>query len=441
MIKYLTNKFYSLDVHTLEVINKSFKSTLVKLIGMVTGLIISIFLGRTIGANGLGIINLSTQISSILIIFSLLGMRQLIVKEVAIGFETKNWAQIANIMHSSYIVNGLFSVIISGLLILLAPWISTAIFHDTKLIFPLIVAFVVMPPQVFSRLFSSSLIGYRKIWQSNLADQTLSFIIIGLLLLVFWLLNIEITINLVAIVYAIGRISVMLALGIYWQKLFTHKVKKQFISKQKFRSAFPLLIVSLSAIIATNITSIIIGWQGVQKDVGLFSVAARLAVLSDFFLLITNSALAPKIAALFSVGKKNELANMVQKTTMTLGIIGIIQLIIFIFFGNYILALWGSEFTETYSILIILGIGQLFNVGTGANGVILVMCGFEKIQSRISMIFLFISLILNYFLISYYGIFGAAFATSITIIGINITKTIYVKKKVGILIIPFFSSK
>ncbi|MDC9724260.1 MAG: hypothetical protein PSN34_16035 [Urechidicola sp.] len=65
-IKNLLNKpLQSLDEHTLEVVKKSSSSLIVKIIGMIAGFLLSIFLGRTLGADGLGVINLSNSLINI----------------------------------------------------------------------------------------------------------------------------------------------------------------------------------------------------------------------------------------------------------------------------------------------------------------------------------------------------------------------------------------
>ena len=56
-------------MHTLEVVKKSGSATIVKVLGMIAGLLVSVALARILGAKGLGIINLTSKIVSILIKF------------------------------------------------------------------------------------------------------------------------------------------------------------------------------------------------------------------------------------------------------------------------------------------------------------------------------------------------------------------------------------
>jgi len=442
MFKKLINFGHSrlalLDEHTLEVVRKSSASTVVKVAGMAIGLLVSVFLGRTIGAEGLGIINLSIQIATIVISISLLGISNLIVREVSHLKVKKDFEKIKGIMHTSYIVNGIVSLFFSLLLILLSPYLSENIFNEPRLTWPLIIASLVIPNQVFSRLFSASLIGYRKIWQSNLVDQTLSILGTGVCLLVLYLTKVEINVTTVAISYGIGRIIVTISVGVYWKKLTSahFKSKQAHFNINIFKQARPFFLITVVGILATNIDKVMLGWLSTSEQVGLYSVASRIALLTIFFLQITNSAVSPKISSLYNTGKTAELEKMIRKVTTGLGLIALFPLLIFIIFGSHILSIWGNEFKEAYTILVILTIGQFVNITTGSVSSVMNMCGLEKIHSRITLYFVIGNIVLNFFSIKYFGTIGLAATTSFAIIAINIVKVIIVKKRINILSLP-----
>ncbi|MCF6171886.1 MAG: flippase [Bacteroidales bacterium] len=441
MITKLKTLYAKLDVHTAEVVRKSAASTVVKVAGMIIGLGVSIFLGRTLGADGLGIINLSTRIVQILLIVGLFGMRQVIVKEIAIAHNNKDWKHIGNVMHTAYLLNGGITLIISLLMILASPWLAEHVFNEPRLTWPLVIAIMAMTPQVFSRIFSSGLVGYRKIWQSNLVDQALNLGVTGLMLLLIWFLGFSITVNRAAFSYAIGRIVVSISIGIYWHLLFHQKNKRFFVGKKLLITALPLFLVTLTFVISSNAGVIMLGWLGDAKMVGLFTVAARIALLTSFFLQVTNAAVSPKIASLYAEGKIREMERMVQSVTSGLLLIAILALIFFVFFGTNILSLWGAEFSEAYLILVIFSVGQFFIVGTGASGFLLMMCGLEKTYAKISIASVILNLVLNFIFIKNLGALGAAIATSITVAGESFIRVIVVKTKLKVWSIPIILMK
>ncbi|MFW5804641.1 MAG: oligosaccharide flippase family protein [bacterium] len=436
IILKIRSRLSFLDVHTKEVIWKSSASIVVKIIGMVAGILVSIFIGRSLGPDGLGVINLANRIVSLLLVFTMFGMSSVLVKQIAIGFERKDWQLVSNSIYTSSIINGSIALILTILGIILAPFLSQNIFHAPELEIPLKITFIVILPQTFSRIFGAGLNGFRKIWQSNLVNETMSMWVIGIILLTLYFLKIEINIVRVALIYAIGRVVVTVSVLTYWKKIFRFKGKRQWIARPMMRMAMPMLLVSSTALIAKNADTIMLGWLDTTREVGLYNVAARLALLVSFFLQVSNAAISPKLASLFADGKIKEMEKMVKSVTTGLMVVAIASLLFFIVAGNLLLGLWGVEFKEAYLILIILGIGQFFNISTGCAGLLLIMCGHEKIHGHISVFFVTLNLILNFFLIKNFGAVGAATATAITIGGENIAKLVLAKKKVGISTLP-----
>ena len=406
---------------------------IVKIGGMGAGLFVSVFLGRTLGANGLGIIDLANRIITLLLVISMLGMDQVLIKHIAIAYESKYWQQIKSSIFTSTIINGLISLAICIIGIIFSPFFSNHIFKEPQLITPLRIAFIAIIPQTISRIYGSGLIGIRKIWQSNLVNETLSMWIISIILITLYFLNVKLNVINVAIIYAIGRVTVTFSILSYWKNNFPYKINRNWLGKPMLKMALPLLLVTSTSVIAANSSLILLGWIDSTYNVGLYSVATRLALLVSFFLQITNAAISPKLAALFSQNQLIEMEKMVQRVTTGLIVIAVICLLFFAMLGNWILSFWGENFKEAFPVLLILAIGQFFNIATGCAGLLLIMCGHEKDHSRISILFLLLNLILNIILIKYYGIVGAATATTITVIGENIVKFIFVKKRIGIL--------
>lgn len=203
------------------------------------------------------------------------------------------------------------------------------------------------------------------------------------------------------------------------------------------KTAFPILLVTFTATIYKNIDIILIGYFSTAKELGIYVVASRIAIVSGFLLNVTNATLAPKFATLFHDNKKLELQNLVQNVTVLLFLMSIIILGISIFFGEYILAVWGTEFVVGYSILVILAIGQFVDVSTGAVGTLLTMSGFEKKLLKVNTFFMVLNIILNIIFIQFWGAKGAALAFSISIIGMNLSRAFLVQKFVGISIFPW----
>ncbi|WP_298237194.1 flippase [uncultured Algibacter sp.] len=425
-------KLKLLDKHTLEVFQKSGASMIVKLLGMVFSFLLSVFLGRKLGAEGLGIINLSNQIVQVLLIVSLLGVSQLLLKKVAIAYQKNDWKAISNYTHSSYWLVGKASVILFILFFTLAPHLSENIFNESKLKIPFIIFLIALIPQAFTNLFSFSLVGLKKIWQSNLTNEVLSIVLTTLGVLTLALLNVNITIINVALCYMVSRIIAFLTSGLYWNKLAFKVTDKKEKIPNLLKKASPFFLVNATGVISSNVDLLMLGLLTDIRSVGLYAVASRLAFLTSFFLQITNSAISPKLASMFAENKIEDINKMTQRVTLVLIIIGITSTLFFFSFGRFLLEFWGEEFMEGYWVLVILSIGQFFNIGTGCSGYLLIMCGYEREHAYISIFTVILNVILNYLLINYFGMIGAAIATAIVVTSSNISKVVLSKRKTKI---------
>tara|TARA_B100000795_G_C22798835_1_gene440738 strand:- start:2087 stop:3427 length:1341 start_codon:yes stop_codon:yes gene_type:complete len=430
-------KKFRLDSNILEVSKKAVPTAFVKLAGMVLSIIVSIFIGRTLGAEGLGVINLANRILAVLLVVCMFGMRQVLIKEIAIGRNRGDLKRIGDSLKTAYLLNVVISIVVSLSLIILSPWLANSFFKVPELEWVLVLSFIVFPFQILSRIFSSGLTGYRKIWQASLVDQTLSVFIVFLTLFIYYVLNVEITILNVVIAYIIGRLITTVVLGIYWHTIFSSNLKKEWKTKELTKTAFPIFLVSVTSTIYKNIDIIMIGWLCSAKEVGIYAVASRIAILSGFLLNVANSNVSPKFAILYDEDKKPELQKLVQFVTVVLFLVSLVILAISICFGNFILSTWGLEFKSGYSVLVILAIGQFFNVATGTVGTLLTMTGFEKKLLAVNTSFMVLNIILNIVFITIWGIEGAAFAYAISIFGMNFTRVFFVHKYIQIHIFPW----
>ena len=152
MLKIISAGISKLDGNTREVLLKSSTSTLVKIAAMGLSFCLSVILGRVLGPDGLGIINLSNQIIQLLLVVLLLGLPNVIIKEVAIARNNNDKGSVGRVMKTSYILAGFVSIILIVPLILSSSWISINVFKNERLAIPLTIALAVVLPQVFSRL-------------------------------------------------------------------------------------------------------------------------------------------------------------------------------------------------------------------------------------------------------------------------------------------------
>jgi O-antigen/teichoic acid export membrane protein len=97
-------------------------------------------------------------------------------------------------------------------------------------------------------------------------------------------------------------------------------------------------------------------------------------------------------------------------------------LLIFVSFGdNLLVTYFGEDFRPAYYPLIIISVGQLVNALTGSVGTFLVMTGNEYFMAKVSVSVLCLNVVLSALLSAYFGMEGAAWATSASIVILNFT--------------------
>jgi len=427
----LSRVFSKLDNHTLEAVQKSGPSLLVKILGMIATLVGSVLMGRTLGVEGYGILELANRIGSFVLVFCTFGLQYVVLKEMAIGIAEKHWQLVLNTMYTSLKFTGLLSVAVCVLLILLSPYLSSVFFDMKALTIPLQLVMAGVFFQTISRSYMSGINAYGKIWQSNLGDQTLGMIIVLIVYLV--LIGIDaLSVTTAAIAFLTARIVVALVFGAYWNRL---KPKTNFIKKLRtelLKPATRLLLASGSGIVSASAATIILGIISTATEVGLYNLAARLSLLTLLIIQITNSALAPKIASLYASNRKEELQKLLYNFTIVLALVGLAAWLSFAVLGRPVIKLWGEDFEAAYLYLIILAFGQMINTSGGAIGITLMMTNNEKIIGKIAFTFMVLAVILNIIFISFFGGLGACIATTICAIGETITRLIVLKRTTGI---------
>jgi O-antigen/teichoic acid export membrane protein len=103
---------------------------------------------------------------------------------------------------------------------------------------------------------------------------------------------------------------------------------------------------------------------------------------------------------------------------------------------RWILALFGSGFTSGSTSLAILAGGQFVNVVTGSVGFILMMCGYEKLMRNTILGIALLNMLLNFLLIPWFGVNGAAIATAVSLALMNLILVFIVYRKLKIMTLP-----
>ncbi len=325
------------------------------------------------------------------------------------------------------------AIIPSTLFYFLKEIIAIDIFHNQNLISYIFIISVTLPFFIVQEFFLNFLIATKNFIKFNL----FMFVVPNLL---FLLLLVFITITkenqfFTILFYAISvAITVVIQLFFVFKKHLKENIE-QLSSKQILQFSSPMMLSSLMLFLLNWTDVFMLGVMKSENEVGIYNLAYKLASLSMLVIISMNVVLAPKISQLFKSGKIDELHTTIKKSTRLIILITTPIVLFLIIFSEFILSLFGNNFTQGKTALIIISLGAMINVATGNVDQILNMTNHQHILKNITIFGFILNVVLNVFLIPIYGINGSALASLFTNAVFNLICLFYIKKKLGFLTI------
>jgi O-antigen/teichoic acid export membrane protein len=391
---------------------------------LVTALLIS----RILGTGSLGDFMLAIAVFQILGYASTLGMKYGTLRYVAYYNGRSDTPRVNGTILSSMVVSLSMGLILGVLLYLSAPWMTERVFHVPALTGSFRILALTLPVLALSMVIISSLQGLKaikeKVWLENIIQPLGALCLTGLALIA--------GLGLTSIIgaWAVSIVVVCLCSLIYLSRIcryFWQRERARFEIKSLLSYSFPLLAVGFIYFLFTRMDILMLGYFKSSSDVGIYAIAARMAILIELPVNALNAIFEPTIAEISGRGEEKSLLSLYRAVTPWIVVIGFFIFMLLIILAGPIMELFGRNFLGGAMVLLILGLGQLINIGVGSAGALLNMTGHPRVIliNTVSMICL--NFALNCLLIPVYGIYGAALATAISLAAVNIFRLIEIK--------------
>lgn len=408
-----------------EVLKKGIIALLIRVVGFLAGYIFIYYTVKFFGAETQGRLALSFSFMIIGALLCRLGIDINFVKIFAIE---------GNLEHAKGIyfkiipyVFGL-SAIVSTLVYFFSNTISIYFFNDVKLqsylewTAPCIIfyTFILINAAVFRGLRKNTL--YSFLFNGGRFLFTLLFF--GVLLCSF---SKDPMYAIVAHTLAIFGLFVMSFYYIY-KFIFPKVDVTKYGAKDFIKQSLPMLFAGSMIVFLGWSDTIILGIFRDSDVVGIYSVVLKVAAVTSFTFQAIDSILAPKLSAAYHNKDMGLFKKLVKYSTLVNLIVSLVVVCAIVMFKDFILGIFGAEFYQASTALIILCIGQLFNAICGPVGSILQMTGHQKVFQNILFIALIINISFNLLLVKQYGINGVAIATAVSLAFWNITSVVYINR-------------
>ncbi len=215
-------------------------------------------------------------------------------------------------------------------------------------------------------------------------------------------------------------------------KIIPKTVEKDYQIKYWLTASFPLVLVDIFYNLQMYIDLTVLNFYVTPDQVAIYFAAAKTVGLTSFIHFAVGAAVGKKFASYHQAGKHERMKEFVQQTTHWTFWPALGAAIFIVSIGYPLLWLFGPAFTAGYPIMFILAIGILIHALSGQAEYLLNMLGHQYWVASVYLGTLFANLIFNMALVPYWGLMGAAIATSITLALQGLILSTIVKRLTGL---------
>lgn len=354
-----------------------FYSSIIKALGVIVSLMLSRYVAKLFNVELFGYFNLFESYLQILVVLSLFGARQMIVKKVSILYEKNSFKEIKSWFNSSILAVSLTTFFV---LVIYNIAINYLLSDSNVIKRAFQIGGFIIYIKVLLFILSSFYSSHNKLWQSNLVDRAvLPFIFLILLFISskYSTLNFRDLFS----TYLIASSIFLVLVYAYWLK-FSSKINLG-LSELNLKKVFNVqasmfLIVSFLGLFFLKSDIIILGFFGSSYDLGIYSTGAKVAFLLNFFTPVIHSIYTPKISILYSKNNVFKIKKIFYNSLKILLSFGFLIFVILFFFGKNILNFWGLEYIKAYNVLLVLSFANIISMSLSMCLPIIMMCNQEK---------------------------------------------------------------
>ena len=419
------------------------------LVSKILGYIYRIIIARHFGPEVYGLFSLSIVIISLLVMISLIGFSEGIVRFISFYRGKKEINKIRSLYRFTSSIILLISLPISITIFFSSEYISILIFNNGSLSIYLKLLSFVIPFWSFTIFYLSIMRAFEKINETSIIDNVLQniFKVIILILLIFLGLNLKaITISFfsgIFITFFISYLYCRIKLPqIFLNSNLSKKVKRR-ISSEIISYSIPMLFFNIILNLFYWMDSFAIGFFKSAIEVGIYNAVIPIVLLFNIAPEIFLQLFFPLITKEYSLRKFEFIREISKQVGKWIFMINLPAFIIMIIFPEVIITiLFGSDYLVASDSLRLLSIGALFASIFIISNNLLSMVGKSKLIFFDVAFICFLNLVLNIWLIqkpilfgidNSLGINGAATATTISMLIFNMLFLIQAKKYTGII--------
>ncbi len=412
-----------------------------RLIALAINFIAQIALVRYLSRDDYGTFANVFAIISILQVLVAFGMPETVARSISISRERGEYGRIAGILA----VAGL-TVVGVGLSVILLTFLaddplSRILVEDNQAdASQLLLILILLVPveslnQLFTNLFASFSRPSAIFWRRFVLAPLLKLLAVAILMLgsfgiiaYGWLL------------LTAGALGLLLNIIFFSQVLASEGYLDHFRSatpvwpvRELLGFAIPVLTSSMIWLLMEFGSAVLLGWLSVASEVAAYQASIQVARLNQILLLSMATLFTPVAARLFARHDHQAIDQLYWQTARVIFVLNLPVLLMTSAFAPQTVALlFGQQYADAAAVMAILALGYAVNNLTGYNNALLQTYRQLRYAVITDLGTLIASLGLSLLLIPRYGAVGAALATSLTQVLLNLVRQFGMQRRVGI---------
>jgi O-antigen/teichoic acid export membrane protein len=380
-----------------------------------------VLVARVAGVEQYGLYILAITVALIATNTAMLGLQVGMVRYLPPAIRQKDDAAIWGIIQVCVGLPAMFSLALAAGLFLLAGPLADLLFHDLRMVPLLRITSLLIPLDTLGSMAYVITISFKQPKYGVIANNLVLPLV--KLLLAAGFLAVGLSTRGVLVAQVLASAAGLAVLAYYANALFS--LKRSFISarrssRQIIQYSFPAYLGWMVNTVRSTLSTLVLGLIGLTTGVGVYTAASRFCMIGSMFYLSVGNISTPIIADLHSRAEGSQMKGFYQATTRWLVMFNLPVFLTAVLFAEPLLAIFGDDFTAGATSMMILAVGTLAYTSTGVGAQILDMTDHPKVNTANSVLLVFVTIALNVLLIPRWEVVGAAVASSVSTVLVNV---------------------
>ena len=204
-----------------------------------------------------------------------------------------------------------------------------------------------------------------------------------------------------------------------------------YATREWAKITLPIFASNAVYLVFSRLDIVMVGLLRSPRDAGIYAVAMRVGTGANILETAMASTLAPRISKLYWSGRRAEVEEVALRAVRWLFIPTLALTVVLSVFAHPILSVFGKGFSAGASVLVVIAIGQLVSVSSGAVGWLMNMTGQQNVTAGVYAAVAAATMIGYLTLIPWLGIVGAAIANAGALVARNVALNVLARQRLG----------